>query len=100
MLFVFAVLLLMQPDLGTVIVMFATAVVLLFLAGAKLWQFIALMLTGLAAVGVLIFYSEYRWRRVTAFLRNPWADPFGQWLSADTILNGLWPGRLVWPRLG
>lgn len=76
MLFVFAVLLLMQPDLGTVIVMFATAVVLLFLAGAKLWQFIALMLTGLAAVGVLIFYSEYRWRRVTAFL-DPWADPFG-----------------------
>ncbi|GGW55279.1 cell division protein FtsW [Alishewanella tabrizica] len=76
MLFVFAVLLLMQPDLGTVIVMFATAVVLLFLAGAKLWQFIGLMLTGLAAVGVLIFYSEYRWRRVTAFL-DPWADPFG-----------------------
>ncbi|WP_423188187.1 cell division protein FtsW [Alishewanella sp. d11] len=76
MLFVFAVLLLMQPDLGTVIVMFATAVVMLFLAGAKLWQFIALMMTGLAAIAVLIFYSEYRWRRVTAFL-DPWADPFG-----------------------
>lgn len=75
-LFLFAVLLLLQPDLGTVIVMFATAVVLLFLAGAKLWQFIVLMATGLLSVAVLIVYSEYRWRRVTAFL-DPWADPFG-----------------------
>lgn len=75
-LFAFAVLLLMQPDLGTVIVMFATAVALLFLAGAKLWQFFCLIFTGLAAIGVLIVYSEYRWKRVTAFL-DPWADPFG-----------------------
>ncbi|MDR6981876.1 cell division protein FtsW [Rheinheimera pacifica] len=75
-LFAFAVLLLMQPDLGTVIVMFATAVALLFLAGAKLWQFFGLIFTGLMAIGVLIVYSEYRWKRVTAFL-DPWADPFG-----------------------
>jgi len=75
-LFAFAVLLLMQPDLGTVIVMFATAVALLFLAGAKLWQFFCLIFTGIAAIGVLIVYSEYRWKRVTAFL-DPWADPFG-----------------------
>lgn len=71
-----SVLLLLQPDMGTVIVMFATALVLLFLAGAKLWQFIVLSLTGVSAVLFLIVYSEYRWRRVTAFL-DPWADPFG-----------------------
>lgn len=76
MLFIFAVLLLMQPDLGTVIVMFATSVALLFLAGAKLWQFFCLIFTGLMSIAVLIVYSEYRWKRVTAFL-DPWADPFG-----------------------
>lgn len=96
MLFVVAVLLLMQPDLGTVIVMFATAVVLLFLAGAKLWQFIALILTGLAAIVVLIFYSEYRWRRVTAFL-DPWADPFGSGYQLTQSLmafgRGGWSGQ-------
>jgi cell division protein FtsW len=75
-LFLFGVLLLMQPDLGTVIVMFATAVALLFLAGAKIWQFIGLIATGVMTIGVLIVYSEYRWKRVTAFL-DPWADPFG-----------------------
>lgn len=74
--FVLALLLLAQPDLGTVIVMFATTVGLLFLAGAKLWQFFGLAFTGVAAVAALIVFEEYRMRRVTAFL-DPWADPFG-----------------------
>lgn len=95
-LFILAVLLLMQPDLGTVIVMFATAVVLLFLAGAKLWQFFALILTGVASIVVLIVYSEYRWRRVTAFL-DPWADPFGSGYQLTQSLmafgRGDWLGQ-------
>lgn len=74
--FVLALLLLAQPDLGTVVVMFATTVGLLFLAGAKLWQFFGLAFTGIAAVVALIVFEEYRMRRVTAFL-DPWADPFG-----------------------
>ncbi|MCQ5014572.1 class I SAM-dependent methyltransferase, partial [Escherichia coli] len=37
---VLAVLLLAQPDLGTVVVLFVTTLAMLFLAGAKLWQFI------------------------------------------------------------
>ena len=36
--FALAMLLLLQPDLGTVVVMFATTIGLLFLAGARLWQ--------------------------------------------------------------
>lgn len=95
-LFILAVLLLMQPDLGTVIVMFATSVVLLFLAGAKLWQFFCLIFTGLAAIGVLIVYSEYRWRRVTSFL-DPWADPFGSGYQLTQSLmafgRGSWFGQ-------
>ena len=39
LLFIAAVLLLMQPDFGTVAVMSATTIAMLFLAGAKLWQF-------------------------------------------------------------
>lgn len=74
--FVLATLLLMQPDLGTVVVMFATTVGLLFLAGAKLWQFFGLAFTGICAFVVLILFEEYRMKRVTAFL-DPWADPFG-----------------------
>ena len=95
-LFVFAVLLLMQPDLGTVIVMFGTSVVLLFLAGAKLWQFFCLIFTGLMSIAVLIIYSEYRWRRVTSFL-DPWADPFGSGYQLTQSLmafgRGGWTGQ-------
>jgi cell division protein FtsW len=68
-------LILLEPDFGTTVVMFATAVGMLFLGGAVLYQFAILM--GLAAVAgtLLVFLSPYRWERVTTFL-NPWDDPY------------------------
>lgn len=74
--FVLAILLLMQPDLGTVVVMFATTIGLLFLAGAKLWQFFGLVITGLSAIVALILVEDYRLERAKIFL-NPWEDAFG-----------------------
>lgn len=74
--FLFAALLLRQPDLGTVVVMFATTLALLFLAGARLWQFFAVIFSGLSAFVLLIVISDYRRDRITGFL-DPWADPFG-----------------------
>ncbi|MGF1753244.1 cell division protein FtsW [Vibrio makurazakiensis] len=72
----FALLLLGQPDLGTVVVMLVTLFGMLFIAGAKLSQFIALMVAGIAAVVGLIAVEPYRVRRVTSFW-EPWNDPFG-----------------------
>lgn len=69
-------LLLIQPDLGTIIVMFVTTFGLLFLAGAKLWQFIAIAGVGISLLSMLAYFSPYRWARVTGFL-DPWKDPFG-----------------------
>lgn len=74
---VYALLILLQPDLGTVVVMFVTTVGLLFLAGAKLWQFFALILTGIGLVALLIIVEPYRMARVVGFL-EPWDDPFGK----------------------
>jgi len=73
----YAGLILMQPDLGTVVVMFVTTVGLLFLAGAQLWQFFMLLMAGGGLIGVLIVFSPYRWARVTSFW-DPWDDPFGK----------------------
>ncbi|MER2491891.1 cell division protein FtsW [Catenovulum sediminis] len=75
--FLLAMLLLMQPDLGTVVVMFATTVGLLFLAGSKLLQFFALFMTGISAIVILIVIEPYRMRRILSFL-DPWEDPFGK----------------------
>lgn len=74
---VYALLVLLQPDLGTVVVMFVTTVGLLFLAGAKLWQFFVLILTGIGLVVLLIIVEPYRMARVVGFL-DPWDDPFGK----------------------
>ncbi len=94
--FLLALLLLNQPDLGTVIVMFATTIGLLFLAGAKLWQFFGLVFTGVLAVVALILFEPYRVKRVTAFL-DPWADPFGSGYQLTQSLmaygRGSWFGQ-------
>lgn len=73
----FAALIMLQPDLGTVVVMAVTTVGLLFLAGAKLMQFFALVLAGAGLVVTLIIIEPYRMARVTGFL-DPWEDPFGK----------------------
>ncbi|WP_082633312.1 cell division protein FtsW [Lacimicrobium alkaliphilum] len=98
-LFFLALLLLMQPDLGTVVVMFATTVGLLFLAGARLWQFFGLLLSGLSAVVALIMFEEYRLRRITAFL-DPWADPFGSGYQLTQSLMAYGRGDLFGQGLG
>lgn len=97
--FVLALLLLRQPDLGTVVVMFATTVTLLFLAGAKLWQFFGLAFAGISAVVALIVFEEYRMKRVTAFL-DPWADPFGSGYQLTQSLMAFGRGNLFGQGLG
>lgn len=98
-LFVLAFLLLMQPDLGTVVVMFATTIGLLFLAGAKLWQFFGLLISGLSAVVALIMFEEYRIKRITAFL-DPWADPFGSGYQLTQSLMAYGRGSFFGQGLG
>lgn len=73
---VYASLILLQPDLGTVVVLFVGTVGLLFLAGARLLDFFALILTGAAAFVGLVMLEPYRMLRVISF-RDPWQDPFG-----------------------
>ncbi|MGL5407494.1 MAG: FtsW/RodA/SpoVE family cell cycle protein, partial [Shewanella sp.] len=88
-----AILLLMQPDLGSTVVMFITSFGMLFLAGAKLWQFMLLIGGGLAGVVMLIIIEPYRMRRVTSFM-DPWADPFGSGYQLTQSLMAF--GRGSW----
>ena len=98
-LFLLAVLLLLEPDLGTVIVMGATALGLLFLAGARLWQFIAIVIVVLSAFVMLAYGSEYRWARVTGFL-NPWLDPYGSGYQLTQSLMAYGRGEFFGQGLG
>lgn len=91
--------LLMQPDLGTVIVMFVTTFGLLFLAGAKLWQFIAMTGVGLVAITMLAIFEPYRLRRITSFL-DPWQDPFGSGYQLTQSLMAYGRGEIFGQGLG
>jgi cell division protein FtsW len=94
-----ALLLLLQPDWGTVVVLVVTTLGLLFLAGARLAPFII----GIAACGVgvlaLIIFEPYRLRRVTSFL-NPWDDPFGSGYQLTQSLMAFGRGELLGQGLG
>jgi cell division protein FtsW len=69
-----AVLVLLQPDLGTTALLGFIGMGMLFVAGARVRHMLPFALTGTAlAVGAALF-EPYRRARVLAFL-NPWADP-------------------------
>ena len=96
---VLAALLLRQPDLGTIIVMFVTTFGLLFLAGAKLWQFISLASVGVLLLSLLAIFEPYRWRRITSFL-DPWQDPFGSGYQLTQSLMAYGRGEIFGQGLG
>ena len=97
--FLLALMLLAQPDLGTIIVMFVTTFGLLFLAGAKLWQFIGIAFVGVTALSLLAVFEPYRLRRITSFL-DPWQDPFGSGYQLTQSLMAYGRGELFGQGLG
>jgi cell division protein FtsW len=69
-------LVLLQPDLGTVVVIGLVAYALLFLAGARLVHLLSLVPMALAATAALIWHSPYRLQRLMSFV-DPGKDPTG-----------------------
>jgi cell division protein FtsW len=69
-------LILAEPDLGTAVSVLMIAAVMLFAAGIGYRYVVGLLLVTPPAFYLLVMTSDYRRRRVTAFL-DPWADPLG-----------------------
>ncbi len=67
-----------QPDLGTAILLLATATAILLLAGVRLWKFAVLFGTILAAIPIAwrFMLHGYQKDRVLTYL-NPERDPLG-----------------------
>lgn len=84
-----AVLLLLEPDFGSTMVIGATVMAMLFLAGVRLGQFLLLLAVGLAGMAALVIVSPYRFKRLTGFL-DPWADQYhsGYQLTQSLIAFG------------
>jgi cell division protein FtsW len=71
-----AVLILLQPDLGTTLALAIVVFIMLFVAGTRLTYLAGIMLASIPALYLLIFRVPYRRARILAFL-NPWLDPKG-----------------------
>jgi cell division protein FtsW len=69
-------LILLEPDLGTTIVIFFTFMVMLFVAGVRGWHLSSLTMGAFAMGVMLVLLEPYRAKRLVAFL-DPWKDPQG-----------------------
>jgi len=72
----FCGLVLAQRDLGTTIVIGATAMTMIFFAGARMSHVLLGVFPGIAGVIGLIVFTPWRLDRVKIFL-DPWRDPYG-----------------------
>ena len=94
-----AILLLLEPDFGAMVVLMTTVLGMTFLAGVRLWQFAVLLGMAMSFFAVLAVTSPYRLARLTAFL-NPWADPFNSGFQLTQSLIAIGRGDLFGVGLG
>jgi len=92
-------LLLAEPDLGTLVVISLTTIAMLFLAGIRFRYFLMFMAVAAGAVTLLTIISPYRMERVTGFL-NPWADPFDSGFQLVQALIAFGRGEILGVGLG
>ena len=89
--------LLVEPDFGAAIVLLATALTMLFVAGARFRDFLLFFCVAAIATIVLTVTSPYRLKRLTGFL-DPWADPFDSGFQLTQSLIAI--GRGEWFGVG
>ena len=99
MLGLFSVLLMLEPDFGTTIVLGLVTFALLFVAGARLTWLLALAGAAAPVAALLIWRSPYRIQRVLTFL-DPWKDPRGHGYQTVESLLGFGAGGSLGVGLG
>ena len=86
-------LILLEPDLGSSVVIFTVCFSILFIAGAPLKHLLLIFFVGLLTFIGLIFTASYRIKRILGYL-DPWNNEFSEQLrtSLSAISNGQWFG--------
>ena len=92
----FMLLILLQPDFGTVVLLSTTVLLMLFVGGCRIWHLIACVSVVASLGATLVMTQAYRMRRILAFL-DPWEDPLDSGFqiiqSFIAIGTGGWFGR-------
>ena len=90
-------LLLLQPDFGSTVVLLIVTAALFFVAGFKFRYFTVIVLALVGILGLLAYISPYRMARITSFM-NPWDDPFNSGYQLTQSLIAI--GRGQWFGVG
>ena len=90
---VMTVLLMLQPHLGTTLVIAGVAMTMLYFAGARISHLVVATVAGAAATAMMVAYSPWRRDRMLGFL-DPWEDPFGNGYQTLKSLHAMATGGL------
>jgi cell division protein FtsW len=88
-----ALLLILQPDTGTLGIIVLTAFAVYFVAGAPISHLVGLGLLGAGAMAMLLKFSEYRAARILTFM-HPELDPLGIGYHINQALLAIGSGGL------
>ena len=89
----------LQPDLGTAIILATTGFLMFYISGAPLLQLSGLALGGLVFGLIMIVSSPYRLARLSTFL-DPTKDPLGASYHINQVLLALGSGGITGVGLG
>lgn len=96
---VVAGLVMLQPNLGTTMILAAVVLTLCFVAGTPLKP-LGTAMAGLAGAATVFAFAEpYRFRRLMAF-RDPWADPLNTGFQTVQSQTGIANGGLLGTGIG
>lgn len=87
-------LIMLQPDLGTGVILVMAIVAMLFVAGVNMKFFFGAGIIGVIGIVILIIIAPYRMDRITSFL-DPWSDALGTGFQIIQSLYAIGPGGLL-----
>lgn len=90
----FFILILLEPDFGTGMVIVVSLIGIIFISGVDLSIFYKIGFLGIIGIVVLIMIAPYRLARILSFL-NPWSDPLGSGFQMIQSLYAIGPGGLL-----
>lgn len=92
-------LIILQPNLSTAVTISMIIVVMMFVAGMKIFHLFGLFVTGVTGILVMIVLEPYRMKRLTSFF-DPFSDPMGSGYQVIQSLLALGSGGLFGVGLG
>lgn len=86
-------LIMLQPDLGSTVILIVSAFIVLFVAGYSLRFFTVIGVAGVASFIGLVAAAPYRLDRIKSYI-DPWNDPLGTGFQGIQSLFAIAPGGL------